>query len=181
MDNSNINKDKYKYRRPGVIEGESSKIGSGDDEIDRAAGDGPYKGDQSARGLDSKQKARGGDDGQEQFRVVITREANDCLGEAASKVNLGFEAGAVSRSDIANYVFKNLSRHFNDADVKALRTLHFDDKKVLGSILKSDEALPEEIRRALREHYGISEKEKKRTLRAAQEPSANGPAEKSSA
>jgi|GEM_PF-2277414 len=179
MDNSNIN-NKDKYRRPGVIGEKSSSGVSGDDEIDRLLSDGPYRGDQSARGLGSKTGAPGSEEIQEQFRVVIIKEANDCLAEAATKVNRGFETGAVTRSDIANYVFTNLAKHFNETDVKALRALHFDDKKVLGSFLKSDEALPEEIRRALREHYGISEKEKKRTLRAAPELSESS-ADKSSA
>lgn len=170
MDNSDTNnKDKYKNKRPGVIEGEGSKNSSGDDEKDRAGIAGPYGVDPAARGFGSKTKNRSSDESQEQFRVVINKEANDCLGEAASRVNLGFEAGAVTRSDIAAYVFMNLARNFTDVDVKALRALHFDEKKVLGAILKSDSALPEDIRRALREHYGIAEKDKKRPGRAPQD------------
>lgn len=110
---------------------------------------------------------------QEQYRIVITKEANECLEVIAAKVNKGFEAGAVNRSDVAIYVFQNLSKLLNESDIKAMRSLHFDEKKVLGSILKSDEDLPEEIRRVLREHYGVTDKEKKRPVRSTQELSTD--------
>ncbi len=113
--------------------------------------------------------SKGSNESQEQYRIVITKEANECLEVVAAKVNKGFEAGTVNRSDVAIYVFQNLSKLLTESDIKAMRSLHFDEKKVLGSILKSDEDLPEEIRRVLREHYGVNDKEKKRSVRSAQE------------
>ena len=168
MDNSNIN-NKDKYKRPGVIGEKSSSGDSGDDEIDRLLSDGPYRGDQSARGLIPKKTSGKPQESQEQYRIVIEKEANDCLERTVAKANQGFEDGAVNRSGIANYVFQNLAKLLSDADLKAIRSLYFDDKKVLGSILKSDEDLPEELKRALREYYGISDGGKKRPLRVAPE------------
>lgn len=98
----------------------------------------------------------------EQFRVVISLEANSSLEILLKKVCEGFEAGAVTKSDIANYVFTNLQKFFQEADIKALRTTHFDDKKVLSSILKNEVELPEELKKAIRAHYGITEKEKRK-------------------
>lgn len=106
---------------------------------------------------------------QEQFRVVIAKEANDCLESIVKKVNHGLEDGAVNRSGIANYVFQNLSRLLTDADLKSLRAQHFDERKALGSILKSNDELPEEVKKALRDYYGISEIGKKRSVRASVE------------
>lgn len=168
MDNSHINK-KERYKRPGVIEGESSIGDSGDGEVMRLLSDGPSGGDQLARGLDPKSPRGKSQEGQEQYRIVIEKEANDCLERIVAKANQGFENGAVNRSGIANYVFQNLAKLLSDADLKAIRALYFDDKRVLGTILKSDEDLPEELRRALREYYGISDGAKKRALRAAPE------------
>jgi hypothetical protein len=118
---------------------------------------------------------------QEQYRIVITKEANACLEAAAAKVNGDFEAGAVDRTDIAIYFFLNLPRLLTDADIKAIRSLHFNEKKVLSGMLKADSELPEELRRALREHYGLSEKDKKRTLRAAPDTSSERPGDGPSA
>jgi hypothetical protein len=119
------------------------------------------------RAVESAQTPRGSgssSDPQEQFRVVITKEANDGLQAATDRIGAHC---AVSRSDVANYVFLNLARMLVDADIKALRALHFDEKRMLGALAKSENELPEEIRRAIREHYGVVEKDKRRAPRTA--------------
>ena len=100
---------------------------------------------------------------QDQYRVVIDKEANQSLEAVAAKVNSGFDAGSVTRSDIANYVFMQLEKLISESDVKAIRTLHFNEKKVLASILRGQDDLPEEIKKALRAHYGILDKDKKKS------------------
>jgi len=120
--------------------------------------------------IKKEKKKSNGDSGQEdrdQFRIVITKEANESLEAVVKKVNSGFEAGAVSRTDIAIYVFLSLPKIISDVDIKAIRSQHFDERKVLSSLLKTSDELPEDLRRALREHYGVSDKEKRRALRAA--------------
>lgn len=116
-------------------------------------------------------------DAKEQFRVVITPEANAQLEKSVAKACQGFDGGAVTRTDIANYVFCNLAKLLSDADYKALRALHFDEKKVLSTILKSESELPEELRKALREHFGVGEPSKKRALRAMPDLSAEAPSD----
>ena len=105
-------------------------------------------------------------EGSGMFRVVITDEANKALEEIVAKVGVGFDAGTITKSDVANFVFQNITKYFSDADTKALRSLHFDDKKVLSTILKSDSDLPEELKKAIRQHYGVSEKEKKKPAKS---------------
>ena len=113
-----------------------------------------------------------GDTNQDQFRVVVSKEANASLEQFLEKVNEGLVAGEISRSDAADYILCNLTKLMSESDVKSLRNLHFDDRKVLAALLKKsseDKELPEEIRRALREHYGIPDKERKRSARAHNE------------
>lgn len=98
----------------------------------------------------------------EVFRVVISREANECLEETLVRCSEGFEGATLTKSDIANYVFQNLPRLFVDSDVKALRAVHFDEKKVLGSLLKNDDQLPDDLRKAIRAHFGIAVHERDR-------------------
>ncbi len=79
------------------------------------------------------------------------------------------------RSDIANYVFLQLERLLSESDFKALRTLHFKEKRVLASILRAHDDLPEDIKKALRAHYGIQDKDKKKMSKAQAEISTGSP------
>lgn len=121
---------------------------------------------QKALGLGKKSSKTQSTNANEVFRVVISKESNDSLEIALSRCSDGFDSGTITKSDVANYVFQNLAKFFSDSDVKALRAAHFDEKKVLGSILRNDDDLPEELRKAIRAHYGIAEKEKKRSNRS---------------
>lgn len=100
-------------------------------------------------------------EGKELFRVVINPEANMVLENVLKKVNEGFEAGTVTKSDIANFIFQNIDKYFSENDIRNLRTQHFDDKKVLSNILKNENDLPEELKKAIRIFYGV-DKDKKR-------------------
>lgn len=106
-------------------------------------------------------------DGREQFRVVISGEANGALEGMLKRVTDGFESGSVTKSDLANYVFQNLQKFLSESDIKILRALHFDEKKVLGSLLKTEDELPEDLKKAIRAHYGIIEKDKKKPAKNA--------------
>lgn len=121
---------------------------------------------QSALGLGQMNSKVQSTNANEVFRVVISKESNDSLEVALSRCSDGFDSGAINKSDVANYVFQNLTKFFSDSDVKALRATHFDEKKVLGSLLRNEDELPEDLRKAIRAHYGISEKEKKRSNRS---------------
>ncbi|MGE3974761.1 MAG: hypothetical protein AB7F59_09580 [Bdellovibrionales bacterium] len=119
---------------------------------------------------------------QDLFRVIINKSSNVALESVVAKVGDGFDAGTITKSDIANYIFSNLEKFFTDNDTKAMRNLHFDDKKVLSVMLRGAEdsnALPEEIRKALREHYGIVDKERKRNSKTQSDLSTDKVVDKS--
>lgn len=118
---------------------------------------------QTAQSLDPRNSKVGSSSQGEVFRVVISKESNEALESALSRCADGFDAGEFTKSDIANYVFQNLSKFFSEADVKNLRAAHFDEKKMLGSILRTDADLPEDLRKAIRAHYGVDDKEKKKS------------------
>lgn len=101
-----------------------------------------------------------------QFRVVINDAANKQLEAYVKQASEGNEPVNISKSDLANYIFCNLSRFLSDSDLKTLRSQHFDDRAVLKGLLKKakdDADLPPELKRALRDYYGVSEREKKRS------------------
>ncbi|MGK5089409.1 hypothetical protein WDW86_17805 [Bdellovibrionota bacterium FG-2] len=103
---------------------------------------------------------------QDQYRVVINKEAQLALMALVERVNSGFEGGEITKSDIVNWMLVHSMRFVTDADVKALRSLYFDEKKMLGSLLRNageQGALPDEIKKVLRDYYNITEGSKKRT------------------
>jgi len=102
---------------------------------------------------------------QEQYRVVINKEASECLEKMLAKVTEGFDAGSVNKSDVANWLVLNAASAFGDSDVKALQKLHFDERKILGAILKdskNENKIPESVKKAIREHFGLTEGTKRR-------------------
>ena len=113
------------------------------------------------------------------FRVVIAKEANEALEELVTKVGVGFDAGTITKSDVANFVFQNLAKYLTGTDTKALRSLHFDDKKVLSNILRHEDELPEELKKAIRLHFGVNEKEKKKSTANALDLSTDPSVDKS--
>ncbi len=110
---------------------------------------------------------------QEQFRVVINKDANAALEDFVAKVNAGFQGGQAARSDIANYVLSRLTTLLGDADIKVIQNSCFDDKEALASLSKSEDELPDVVKKAIREAYGLMEHQKKRTARSSQELSTD--------
>lgn len=116
---------------------------------------------------------------EDQFRVVISRDVNEILEKLVTRANDGFDGGDIAKSDVANLLLLNSAKSFSDSDIKTLRALHFDEKKMLRAILRQsgDEGdLPEHLKKALREHYGLAEfKERKTSRKAAHEESKEFP------
>lgn len=107
---------------------------------------------------------------EDQYRVVISKEINESLESLVKKINNGFDGGEITKSDVANFLILGSAKSFSDAEIKILRGLHFDEKKMLRSILRQtgDEGdLPEHLKKALREHYGLAESRERRTSRKA--------------
>jgi hypothetical protein len=110
---------------------------------------------------------------QEQFRVVIDREANDALETFVTHVNSNMENSRITKSELANYVFKNMDVFLDDADIAAMRALYFDAKRALEGILKgagSGEDLPQNLREALLKHCGIKPTTKEKQAKKLSTP-----------
>lgn len=120
----------------------------------------------------SQQSLRNETKDEKQFRVVITEESNQELENLLIKIKDDNETIEISKSDIANYMFKNLNELLSDADLKVLKNLYFDERKVLQSLLKQSQGkneLPLEIKKMVRDYYGLNEREKKRSSRNSPE------------
>ncbi len=119
------------------------------------------------KGKEEKTKKEGSKTGDStQYRVVIGVEANTELERYLGKASEGKEPVDITKSDLANYVFCNLSRFLSESDLKSIRCQHFDERRVLQSLLKqaSDGTeLPEELRKAIRDHYGLNDREKRKS------------------
>lgn len=134
--------------------------------------------------IESKSQKKRKSSEEEQYRVVISKEANEALEELTRKTNNGFLGGEVTKSDVANLIFLNSLKSFSENDVKTLRNLHFDEHKMLKALLRGankESDLPDEIRKALREHYGLNEQSKRRSHRAPLEISTEKNVDNSSA
>ncbi|HPI40383.1 MAG TPA: hypothetical protein PLJ21_06240 [Pseudobdellovibrionaceae bacterium] len=121
-------------------------------------------------------KKRNSNQDEDQFRVVINKDSKIVLDELVLKANDGFEGGEISKSDLVNLLIFNHRNSFSDADIKNLRNLHFDEKKVLKALLKKageDGDLPNEIKRVLREHLGLIETNKKKISKTQTELSTD--------
>jgi len=106
--------------------------------------------------LNNKPKNSGS---QNQFRLVLGREAIEALETSVLVVNDGFFAGSVSKSDLATYLFKNASRFLKPGEIIKIRNEFFDERKALEDLIrKSSESgqLPEELRKLLKDQYRSS-------------------------
>ena len=112
-----------------------------------------------------KDKNKNKNENQEQYRIVINKSASECLEKMLAIVTENFDAGSINKSDVANWLITNAASSFGDSEAKAVQKLHFDERKILGALLrdsKDDNKLPEVVRKAIREHYGLNEGSKRK-------------------
>ena len=104
---------------------------------------------------------------QEQFRVILGNKANESLERIVHKVNDNFYCGTITKSNVIDWLLMKLNGSIFPADVRNLRELHVDEKKMLQELLKesttTDESLPANIQDALRKHFGFSGKAKRKS------------------
>src|SRR3989338_4759078 len=101
----------------------------------------------------------------EQFRVVIDRGSNEELEKVVKELKEEFEMVNITKSDVANYVFKNLERFISERERRELGHLHFDGIKALSVMMrkyKEGGEVPLEMKKMLREMSGPFPKERKR-------------------
>jgi len=97
---------------------------------------------------------------QEQFRVILGNKANESLEKIVHQVNDNFQCGTITKSNVVDWLLTKLNGSISPAEVRGLRELHIDEKKMLQDLLKEStmtgENLPPDIRGVLRKHFGFS-------------------------
>lgn len=69
-------------------------------------------------------------------RVVISKEADDALEVLLTKARDGFDGGEINRSDIVNWLLKNHDKLVGEAEIKLLRSAHFDEMLAWNKLTK---------------------------------------------
>jgi len=106
-----------------------------------------------------EQRKKRSDKAQNQFRIVVGKEANDALDGMVGQVNDGFTAGSVTKSDLATYLFKNAHRFLKKAEIVKIRTEYFDERLALENMVRESESsgkLPDDLRKLLKEQHRAS-------------------------
>ncbi len=95
---------------------------------------------------------------EEVIKITVTAEAAKSLAEILAKVNDGFDAGKVTRQDLASWIIEKFKKSFSDSDVQLIRKDFFSEQHFLKSILskaKTSSDIPDVLRKALKAHCGI--------------------------
>ena len=104
---------------------------------------------------------------QEQFRVILGTKANESLERIVQQVNDNFHCGTITKSNVIDWLLTKLNGSISPAEIRILRELHIDEKKMLQDLLKEStmtgESLPSNIQDALRKHFGFSGTNKRRS------------------
>jgi len=99
--------------------------------------------------------------GEEILKITVTKEAGDSLNTVLSKANEGFDAGKITRQDIASWILIRFEKSFDESDIQQIRNEFFSEKVLLETILKrvkSSGEVPEFLRDVLKKNWqGISE------------------------
>ena len=109
----------------------------------------------------------------EQFRVVISREANEAIEAFIEKLASGSDSSKITKSDLANYIFTSVGIILNESHISEIRARYFDAKKALEGILKgatSCDDIPHNLREAVLKHCGIKPGAKEKRIKKLSTP-----------
>ncbi len=110
--------------------------------------------------------------GEEIYRVTVSKAADDALEAIVNRVNDGFEAGKVNRSDAVTWVLTYFLKNLNDSLIQEVRLDHFDEMALLESMFKKAKKsgkVPSELRGLLLRQTGyVAPNNKKSREKTAQ-------------
>ncbi len=89
-------------------------------------------------------------------RIFVSKESEASLNDITAEVNQGFDAGRVTRSDIANFILLQFKENLNDTDIQRIRTKYFSVVAQMEAILKkikNGEKVPQNVMDAISESY----------------------------
>lgn len=90
------------------------------------------------------------------IKITITKEAGDILVAILGKANEGFEAGRITRQDLASFIVEKFNANFTEKDLMQLRQKHYDDESMFDAIhrkMRETGEIPDFIREALRKQF----------------------------
>lgn len=85
---------------------------------------------------------------QEIVKISITKEAESAIIKVMDRVNQDFDGGQISRQDAASWALVYFGKNISETEVRAIRSVYFDEMSMLESILKRAKEsgkLPKEI------------------------------------
>ncbi len=104
------------------------------------------------------------------IRIFISKQSEVALNEITDAVNEGFDAGRVSRSDVANHMIMKFKNELSDPSIQLIRNEHFSLVTHMERLLKkikNGEKVPQSIVDAISESYlgqAASPKKSKKNL-----------------
>ncbi len=124
------------------------------------------------------QKYRGTGDGKtdEQYRLTVARDAEEAITKITERVNSGFDAGQITKSQAASWALIRQAEILSDQDVRDIRSLHFDEVAMLEALLKRAKQTGElsaDLRALLQKQMGLPAAPKKPTKKGLQESLIN--------
>ncbi len=101
---------------------------------------------------------------EEIHRITVSKAAERALAGIMERVNEGFDGGRVNRTQVANWILLRFEDKLSEADIREIRSEHFDEVSLLESILrkaKETGKVPQEFRGLLQQHLGLDAPAKK--------------------
>ncbi len=95
---------------------------------------------------------------EETYRLTVSKSAEQALMSIMERVNDGFEAGRVNRTDLASWVLIKFAERISDGDIREIRSEHFNELALLESIYKRAKdsgRVPAELRALLQSQIGL--------------------------
>jgi hypothetical protein len=103
---------------------------------------------------------------EEIYRVTVTKSADEALEIIVNRVNDGFEAGRVNRSEAISWILTYISKNLTDALIQEFRMDHFDEMTLLESMFKKAKKsgkIPSELKGLLLRQSGLDASNNKKT------------------
>jgi hypothetical protein len=103
------------------------------------------------------------------IKITVTKEAGEILEDLVRKANEGFEAGRISRQDLASFIVERFKATLEEKDLIQLRHLHYDDAAMLQAIAKKMREtgeMPDFIRDAMRKQFQVPDEGVKRSKKS---------------
>ena len=91
-------------------------------------------------------------------KITVTKEAGNRLNEILAKVNEGFDAGKVTRQDVASWMIERFEKSLSENEIQTIRKEFFSETVLLESILKKAKStgdVPEFLRDALKKQWAL--------------------------